>query len=256
MRLADKARWWDKKVFVSAGSQSGITLQTFLNSFRKGSGPFRRYLNDAKKAAAQKTGTKCLNNFFIAAGLNPIPIADFSGYEQSKILDCWNNSFITNRQRDFMYKYTSNRLSVNARLAHYIDNINAGCTYCTVQGALPAPSESFRHLFFDCPFTGDIQKKFEEKLIPEINLADDDREKLWLTWNTGTIAGTGKYNLFLQLAVSTVQFYIWECKIKKTKLSWSSCETFVLQTMKDMCTVSNVLNGYRHKIDISLSRRW
>jgi hypothetical protein len=56
--------------------------------------------------------------------------------------------------------------------------------------------------------------------------------------------------------VGTVQWYIWECKLKKCSLSWDGCKTFCLEKLECMVKVSTVLREDMANSNISLRRHW
>jgi hypothetical protein len=72
------------------------------------------------------------------------------------------------------------------------------------------PDESFIHLFFDCPATKKVLKKFNEKFL----LLDNDillKDFIF----TGRIPNTTKPSIFLMTVASYVCYYIWQCKLQK-----------------------------------------
>jgi hypothetical protein len=83
-----------------------------------------------------------------------------------KVLAWWDKNFLQNRYKEFLFKFTSNTLGLNSRVAHFNVNVNAGCTFCTINKRFPVPQESFRHLFFDCSSTSMIQDRACRDLFP------------------------------------------------------------------------------------------
>jgi hypothetical protein len=51
----------------------------------------------------------------------------------------------------FKFKFYNNILGLNSRVAHFNNEIDARCTFCKITGPFPVPSETFVHIFFDCP---------------------------------------------------------------------------------------------------------
>jgi hypothetical protein len=78
----------------------------------------------------------------------------------------------------------------------------------------------------------------------------------WLSFMSSVTNHNENYNTFVQMAVCTVQFFIWECKLKKHKPSWAACKEFTVEILKNMCQNSRFFNGERIKSNCSLSRRW
>jgi hypothetical protein len=72
------------------------------------------------------------------------------------------------------------------------------------------PDESFVHLFFDCPITKKVLKKFNEKFL---QLDNDILLKDFIF--TGRIPNMNKPSLFLMTVASYVCYFIWQCKLQK-----------------------------------------
>jgi hypothetical protein len=266
MRIAETVRFWDKKNMVPVDNATGTSLVQFLSKFKKGSKQFRNILNQHKVSASIKIGCKSLNNLMAALTIPveygapvPVPVPGRlaeSTIFKNKILECWNLKFLSNRHRDFLYKYVSNRLSLNNRLAHFNDQVNAGCTFCTLEGRRPVPVETAGHLFFDCPSTNNLLARADSEFWPEFNLNPEKRKSLWLGLITCFLNDTGSCNIFVQITVGTVQFFVWECKIKKQKPSWATCSDFTVELLKYMCLTNNFFHGEKTKSNCALSRRW
>jgi hypothetical protein len=272
LRLSAATRYWEKKLLVPVPGVTCMTVNEFIRKFKKGSKPFRTVLSNYKVGPAAKTGLKAakslLNVLTLPAVVGPVPVPvpvpvpardDLQSLQpilRNKVLECWDFKFVTNRQREFLFKYTSNRLSFNNRLAHYNDRVNASCTLCVLEHRIPAPSESAVHLFFDCPSSESLHRSADRNFWPEFTLNDESRKKLWLCFMSSTTNHTGNYNTFVQMAVCTVQFFIWECKLKKHKPSWAACKEFTVENLKNMCQNNRFFNGERLKSNCSLSRSW
>jgi hypothetical protein len=212
------------------------TVSDFLNGVKKGSKPFRAILNAKVKPKMEKHAAKVLNNFLTCCGLADVRLAEKSKH----LLDWWCHQFMPNRMRDFLFKFISNTLSVNARLANYMEHADAGCTFCKMEGPLPVTRETFVHLFHECPITAKIHSKVLEQYCPELILNNEaEKKSLWLL---GLLTPANRqFNLYLQILIGTVNFYVWECKIKKCKLSWNSCDTFCKEKVGAMMKISSKL---------------
>ena len=65
---------------------------------------------------------------------------------------------------------------------------------------LPAPEETFSHLFFDCPITNNLQKNFIQTYVNQLGIYDrvtDKKKKLFGLNGDYLIPNT--VNLFLKL---------------------------------------------------------
>jgi hypothetical protein len=257
---------------VPVENVTGTSLVKLLSKFKKGSKQFRNVLKYHKLTASVKIGHKALNSLMAALTLpveHGVPVPDQgaplpipvpvpaqqteTAIFRNKILECWNLKFLSNRHRDFLYKYVSNRLSLNNRLAHFNDRVNAGCTFCTLEGRLPVLVETVCHLFFDCPSTNNLLLRADSEFWPDFNLSLEKRKSLWLGLMTCFLSNNGSCNTFIQITVGTVQFFVWECKIKKQKPSWATCSDF---TIEYMCLTNNFFHGEKIKSNCALSRQW
>ena len=77
-----------------------------------------------------------------------------------RMLTSWNIHHYPNRFRVFLFKFYNNILGTGNRLAHFENNVNVECVFCSQNQLLPAPIESFTHVFYDCPFVNKIIEKF------------------------------------------------------------------------------------------------
>jgi G:T-mismatch repair DNA endonuclease (very short patch repair protein) len=62
-----------------------------------------------------------------------------------------------------------------------------------------------------------IHDMADRQFWPEYILSPECKKNFWLGLQTSNIGNTGTVNHFMQIVAGTVQFYVWECKIKKTK---------------------------------------
>jgi hypothetical protein len=218
--------YWEKKALNKHYSDEGVSVKKFCGRFKKGSRQFRSVFYAAENVINLKLRDKCVKNFLHICSLEN----DTDPGQRNSFLDLWNHHFLQNRQRDFMFKYVHNLLGVNARVAKFNNNVNASCTPCTLERKIPAPQESFSHLFYECSVTDKIRLKCDEIWWPGLNVTEAKRRYFWLALNH--TFSLGNCNKFLQIATFTVQFYIWECKLKKQHLSWDACKKFTLELLR------------------------
>jgi Reverse transcriptase (RNA-dependent DNA polymerase) len=77
---------------------------------------FRKVLDNAiftKKLETQPS----VKTFFRLCGIDLSPDLNLG-----RIFGFWNNSFLTNRHREFCFKFFNNQLPINTRVSHFIDN--------------------------------------------------------------------------------------------------------------------------------------
>jgi hypothetical protein len=225
------------------------TITEFLASFKKGSKPFRKYLDrslENKINIRQKTTVK---TFFKLINVPIIP-----DQELEKFLMLWGYEFLPNKLREFIYKFRSNLLGLNSRVAHFNNNISRNCTFCREAGANPCPDETFIYLFYDCNVTKETISRVKTTLIPELIGVGTDREKKFFF--TGTNFLTGKVdNIFIELLSAVIMFSIWQCKLSKSRPT-------VHKITDDICfflnQAKNLNNGVCSSmtLNLQLCRNW
>jgi hypothetical protein len=249
MRLAEYSTFWDKKILNNTSTGEGMEVRMFCARFKKGSKQFRKSFYDEKIESARRVSSRCLINFENITGTNNLVALE----KINGSLEAWNLYFLPNRMREFLFKYIHNLLGVNARIARFNVIVNASCTFCRLNNRLPAPSESFVHVFFECEFTDEIRRRVDSEWWPDLN-AGNHRKNFWLAGSANLLSGNR--NKFLQLAIFTVQYYIWECKLKKQTLGWSTCKNFTVELLKSFCKISSLVNNERNANNSPICRMW
>ena len=75
----------------------------------------------------------------------------------------WNTYRYPNRFKVFLLKYYHNLLGTGNRVFHFNEEAEVCCIFCSKNGLLPAPIESFSHVFYDCPIINRIIVQYIEK---------------------------------------------------------------------------------------------
>jgi hypothetical protein len=189
-----------------------LSLTKFLTRFKKGSKKFRNIISLHSNHKIKCTSKRSTRTFF-----NNINCLVPSEKELEILYGQWNIKCFTVRFRDFVYKFRNNLLGLNTRVAHFNNNIMRTCTFCQISNnrQVPAPDESFYHLFFECPYTRTVLQNFITRFLYDLNF-DNERKKRAFFF-TGSNPATGKVDNMFLLGIATVSMYhIWECKLKKT----------------------------------------
>jgi hypothetical protein len=132
----------------------------------------------------------------------------------------WNKGYLGNKCREFLFKFHNNILGTNERVSKFIAGHNPECTLCeTGNEPRPRPSETFCHIFFECPYSSRYRNAIENKFFPELNGADPSVKKLF--WFTSALPSNRelKYNEFISAVVAVSNYYIWTAKLQKNLLS-------------------------------------
>jgi hypothetical protein len=148
-----------------------------------------------------------------------IPSNDWYG----SVISLWAKNSISNRIRTFMFKFYNNLLGLNTRVSHFDNTVSRQCTLCkinqqsnfihtvTVPGLLH--DETFKHVFYECPVTKDLQIKFLNHYFTGLTFTTEtDRLNFFFQ---GRLNDGNKYNLFIHAATIIFQYCIWEMKLKK-----------------------------------------
>jgi hypothetical protein len=236
------------KLLVHGITSKPASFGSICNKIKKGSKTFRIILGISSNPP-KPMNYNSIRKFCSLTNIqfnNSIPVRQIN-----TIWQCWG---LSNKIKEFSFKFFNNLLGINSRLGHFVANINEGCTFCTIRSVLPVHRETFKHLFFDCPETDKTLKGFEDKYFNFINTSD---ERLTF-WFLGSIKTNPKFenNLFLRMTMIVIQFFIWECKLNKRVQSLSSCLNFYFYHMEILRKVNKKLQYNMGKTDLDLCRYW
>jgi hypothetical protein len=141
-------------------------------------------------------------------------------------------------------------LAVNARIAHFIDNQNPDCTLCG-----GGEAETFFHLFYSCRVTSSLRNLLATEHINElINSSEQTKRTFWLC-GIYKIADNVPQMGTMVLAILFNSF-IWETKIKKTRMSFASLMMYLDSNMLQCVSLSSKLAHFCRTSDLTIFRRW
>ncbi len=185
-----------------------ISIDHYLVRFKKGSKPIRNILQKPKTDKQQKKLPNYFRTFFRITGLDMPETEQLKHFSMS-----WQMTCLPNRLKDFTFQLIYNKLAVRNRLSHMVvDNpIDRACTFCTIAKQLPAPEETFIHLFWDCTTTSVLLNKLISNFIPELNALGDNELKSFVL--TG-LAQT-RYPIITQVTRIIFLYLIWDMHQKK-----------------------------------------
>ncbi len=191
-------------------------VENFLARFKKGSRNIRNILENDRLERKAGVKTKVVNNFLKVVG---IADPEIDNKALCIFVGGWNDSCLPSRIKDFLFKFNSNKLPVNTRLTHMAPNaeIDRACTFCKLSRTLPAPEETFVHLFWDCPSTKTLIYRFFEKNFPEIMNESENCKKLF--WLTGISTISQRLHNISRIAHL---YCIWNLHTKRKLSSWQT----------------------------------
>jgi hypothetical protein len=183
--------------------ETTVSIDTFFNSFKKGSKKFRRVLSGEQNRYRRPRGGEVRP---IRKFLELIDCQRPNDVRLKSLFFSWDKYFLPSRMKTFKFKYYNNVLGLNARVAHFNNTVSAECTFCNIAGPRPAPAESFSHLFYFCPYTANVVNRVTALYY---NGVDFNVEKYFL----GTVSDNEKENIVATIFFDVVRFLIWESKL-------------------------------------------
>jgi len=125
----------------------------------------------------------------------------------------WTHSFIPIEIRDFSFKSVNNYLYFNGHISHFSNDISPECTFCTVEKRLPAPKETNKHFFRDCPTTYSFTNEYFTSILSNFNIQFSTD---WLL--IGSPSTLPKYiNFILNIEILLISFFLFSMRLKKKK---------------------------------------
>jgi hypothetical protein len=185
-----------------SNGKSVTDISTFLSSFKKGSKRFRLILGTDRNLR-NITNSQQVKTF--------MRLIDCAIPEElrTKTLFCsWNKSYMSSNINMFKFKFYNNILGLNSRVAHFNNEIDAGCTFCKITGPFPVPSETFVHIFFDYPSV----YKIIQTLYSRYFLNQTITKENYFLANYSEIE---RDNLPINILLDLCRYLIWQEKLGK-----------------------------------------
>ena len=201
------------------------TLQEFFRKIKKGSKYYRVILDNE----LEKDKDILKNTQFKSFCKTTSTENDVEKRIKSNI-SSWNFFFLSNRLRVFLFKYYNNLLGTGSRLVHFNRNAEVQCFFCVKNKNLPAPIESFSHIFYDCPFVLKVITNFSEKYL-----------NFELTRNNyfhGTVSEFERENKVIALVLDVLRYSIWQIRLNKQNISFFTLELEVMDILEQITLTS------------------
>ena len=139
-------------------------------------------------------------------------------------LASWNTHGFPNRLRVFLLKFYNNILGTGNRVVHIDPSKDPSCIFCSTNKNLPAPIESFSHIFYDCPSVSKIIEKFCENFFePEINRQN---------YFENSFIPDLKKNFAIVTVINILRYSIWQLKLQKSPLSYYTVEVETISLLE------------------------
>jgi len=154
----------------------------------------------------------------------------------------WNFHSFPNRLKVFLFKYYNNLLGTGNRVAHFAADSEAACSFCLSAGNLPAPLETFSHIFFDCPCTEKVLSLFFQKYF--------ELEKNRCNYFTGHFAVDNISNQSVNIVLDCLRYSIWQAKLAKKTLSFYTVELETISLLETLTTSSQKILNWLLSTDL------
>jgi exonuclease III len=220
------------------------SLDALLSKDKKGSKHLRKIISEDKLPDYTVANFTTVKTYFRLAG-SEIPNCG----ELRTMLSMWKKQYVSCYLSDFIFKLYNNCLGLNNRVAHFVADHNAACTFCVIGGTNPAPKESFDHLFFYCGFSESIIKFIGRRCFQGIINTDNALKQLVLTGNfvSGTRTIRNEFTIFCSISILHL---IWLCKTTKTCRSCYAIEYDFIRNIKTGLSISAELRSKLHLLEM------
>jgi hypothetical protein len=125
-------------------------IDAYVKSKKKGSKPFRKIFESQKgRQTAVSVPTKTREKLFNFSHSPEI---------EAKLYSLWNQNFLDNEVRTFMFKLASNRIKLNTHISKFEQDCSDLCKGCSNLGL--NNRETFPHFFFNCTVNTNLLTSF------------------------------------------------------------------------------------------------
>jgi len=192
---------------------AAVSILEHVNSIKKGSKKFRRYLSSPAPAVIPRNITTFSNNVEIV--LN---------YGASGTLNAlWNVSYFSNIFRVFLFKFYNNSLGYNHVVAKFVANVDEHCTFCVLSRQRELERETALHVFYTCPIIEPLLNDFFAEYTPGRNMIR--RSDFFGLLEGEELTSTTKFSFMI--LTNIVRFYIWETKLRRAMPTLNELRAFV-----------------------------
>jgi hypothetical protein len=144
-----------KKKFSEDETKKDQPLSVFFSRIKKGSKHFRNVIDKSVYQDYSITDLPVLSSFCEIVGL-PVPDTIIS----KNLFSSWNQCFLDNNTREFIFKCRNNILRTGDRLSHILTNYDDSCFLCKCADGTPGGRETCVHLFRNCKVTSNLILRF------------------------------------------------------------------------------------------------
>jgi hypothetical protein len=223
-----------------------FSIDAFFSKEKKGSKHIRKIIATDKLSDNIVTNLTTVKTYFRLAG-STIP----NCCELRTMLSMWKKQYVSCYLSDFIFKLYNNCLGLNNRVAHFVADHNAACTFCVIGKLHPVPKESFEHLFFYCGFSESLIKFIGRRCFNDILRSETALKQFTLTGNfdNGTRLIRNEFTIFCSISILNL---IWICKTTKTCRSNYALEYDFVRNIKTGLSISSELRTKLHLLEMAM----
>jgi len=215
-----------KSELATAPPQS---LEEFFSTTRKGSKSFRKIFDYIETKGTFFSSLSQVKTF------HKITESTFSTNGRwERNFSVWTINGLQNRVKVFLFKYYNNILGLGNRVWHIDPTRDPSCHFCKIENKLPAPLETFSHLFFDCPVTNKIIEKFCRRFFR----VEVTREIFFCGLFSTHDAENASCNLILDI----LRYSLWQAKLNKSRISYFTIEAEIILIMESLTNTNRKIN--------------
>ena len=202
-----------------------LSLSEFFQKIKKGSKRFRMILDHVNVKDGDLLKCTTINSYAKTTDTT------FSVEAAALInLALWNTYRFPNRLKIFTFKFYNNLLGTGNRVVHFNPTAEIWCVFCYNKPSLPAPIESFSHVFFDCPEVNKLLQNIYDKYL----LLDLNRNNYF----TGEFCERKDDNHALTSFLTILRYCIWQFRLQKRSLNFTAFDYEFTYTL-DAILISN-----------------
>jgi len=204
------------------------TIEEFFGKIKRGSKNFRKVLEFVAEKDVKINQSRALKTY------SKITESQFTTELRAKnTIKQWNVFSFPNRLKVFVFKYYTNILGTGNRIQHFVRDAEPSCIFCVKNLLLPAPIETFTHVFFDCPIVNKIVGQFFNKYIT----VPLDRTKFF----TGEFSDKERENNGISIVLDCFRYTIWQMRLLKNRLSFFTVELEINELLGTLTSTNKKL---------------
>ncbi|MCP4054422.1 MAG: hypothetical protein GY739_15455, partial [Mesoflavibacter sp.] len=155
----------------------------------------------------------------------------------------WTFCFLPINIREFSFRSVNNYNYFNANISYFRQE-SPECTLCRLDKNLPAPRETAKHFYIDCPVTTNITTNYFTSFLQH---TEQNFDKSWLLLGVPKTLNK-KFTLILNIEIILVTFFLFQSRLKKKIPLISNLYDFINFQRKFLIKNKNYKIGYEKSI--------